>query len=100
MVSGTSLVRIVRAAAGPGSLDGAVTTVLVGDVDAFRVQAYDGATWLDTWPGETSETQPRLRAVRVEIASARFRGKTSWQSEFFIPAGMVVTSTLVRGRSN
>jgi type II secretory pathway pseudopilin PulG len=95
--TGTQLVRIVTALLGPGSVDGSETNLLLGDVDTFRVEAYDGADWLEAWPGETSASQPTPRAVRVEIASARFRGKPSWQSEFFIPAGLVVTSSLVRG---
>lgn len=95
--AGTQLARVVTALLGPGSIDGAATNVLVGDLDTFRVEAYDGTDWLDVWPGETSQSEPRPRAVRVEIASARFKGKTSWQSEFFIPCSLVVTSSLVRG---
>ena len=94
---GSQLVRVVRALLGPGSVDGATTNLLVNDLDTFRVEAYDGADWLDTWPGDTSTKQPQPRAIRAEIASARFKGKTSWQSEFFIPAGLVVTSSMVRG---
>ncbi|MFH0908061.1 MAG: type II secretion system protein GspJ [bacterium] len=90
----SQLVRVVTASVGPGSVDGSGTNVLLGNLDTFRVEAYDGADWLDTWPGETAEAQPH--AVRVELASARFKGKTSWQSEFFIPGALVVTSSVVR----
>jgi len=94
---GSQLVRIVSALLGPGSVDGAATNLLLGDLDTFRAEAYDGTDWLDTWPGETSQKEPQPHALRVEIASARFKGKTTWQSEFFIPAGLVVTSSMVRG---
>jgi type II secretory pathway pseudopilin PulG len=91
---GANLVRVVQPAAGPGSTDGAVTNVLVENIDLLKIAVFDGTEWQEEWPGENAQAKPGL--VRVEIASARFKGKTSWQTEVFVPAGNVVTSSIAR----
>jgi type II secretory pathway pseudopilin PulG len=91
---GIRVLRIASPAIGPGALDGAVTSVVIGAVDRFAVEIYDGVEWHKEWPMDSGPAKPV--AARVELSAARFKGKPDWTTEIFIPAGLVVTSTIVR----
>ncbi|HEY8240322.1 MAG TPA: hypothetical protein VIH35_02700 [Kiritimatiellia bacterium] len=91
---GIRIVRIEQPAIGPGALDGAVTGLVIGAIDRFAVELYDGAEWHKEWPLEDGSSRPV--AARIEISAERFKGRKKWETEIFIPAGLVVTSSVIR----
>ena len=91
-----ALVRVHRPLTGPGSLDAPVTNVLVPDVEVFRVALLEGSEWHTNWAGRAGDGR-RPQAARVIIGSARWTGDPPvQQADLMIPAGLSVTSRLVR----
>jgi prepilin-type N-terminal cleavage/methylation domain-containing protein len=80
--------RVRSVPAGPLSSAPAVTNVIAGGAELFRVQLFDGAQWLDTWPPGSSTNAAPPQLARVEIA-----GRTT---DIFIPVGLVITSQIER----
>lgn len=80
--SSRTLVREARPLAGPGSLDGPETNLLLRAVRAFRVEVYDGEAWHAAWPTGQEGAQPKLVRVRVDGAD----DKPLVESEFLVPA--------------
>lgn len=83
------LVREHRPLAGPGS-DAAVTNAAAGDVSRFRVSVLAGTEWKDEWAQAGADACPRAAKVELRCGGKDFR------ADVFIPAGNVVTSSIVR----
>ncbi len=88
----TALVRIHQPLTGPGSIDGALTNVLVPGATTFRVELFDGREWRSNWVGKAGD-ELRPRSARVSVGSPAWPDQTA---ELFIPAGHSVTSSLIR----
>ena len=89
-----TLIRANRPLAGPGAASAPVTNVLATGIEQFRVTVYDGTNWIASWPAAGSPICPR--AARIEIRARQATGTRDLQTEVFIPAGNVITSSLVR----
>ena len=91
-----ALLRIHQPLSGPGSLDPPLTNVLLRGLDTFTVELFDGVAWQEVWAGQPAEAR-RPQAARITIGDAQWRGQHPTQrAEFMIPAGLGVTSTVIR----
>ncbi|OQW97145.1 MAG: hypothetical protein BWK77_02550 [Verrucomicrobia bacterium A1] len=89
-----ALTRESRPLVGPATMSPPVTNYLAMGIEQFRVTAYDGTNWSESWPVPGASACPR--AARVEIRAREASGTRDFKTEIFIPAGNVVTSRLVR----
>lgn len=87
------LVCVEHPSVGPGSAE-TTTNIVIGGIDRFGVELFDGADWYTTWPPGEEPAKPK--AARVQLVAGRFKGQQEWTSEILIPAGMVVTSSVLR----
>lgn len=89
-VSNRSLHRCERELTGPG-FDRPRTNEILRNIEAFRVEFFDGGQWHSEWGGEALTGMPR--AARVEIVCPRLDPWTTWT---WIPAGTPWTSRVER----
>lgn len=76
--------------AGPGSTVTA-TNKLVGGIAAWRVQVFDGNSWLDHWPPAAGEAA-LPRAARLELELEEGAPQNAFRTEVWIPAGAVLNA--------
>ncbi|MBN1269539.1 MAG: hypothetical protein JXB04_08130, partial [Kiritimatiellae bacterium] len=87
------LLREHEPMAGPGA--GVVqTNVLLEQVASFRVEAFDGETWVNEWPPEGSGGWPR--AARIFLSLAESSSVTGYSTQVWIPVAHVATSRVER----
>lgn len=92
--AGLTLLREHRPLAGPDAFLPPQTNVVAEGLAGFRVTVYDGAAWQGRWPPDRGPTCPA--AARIEVALGTESGERMFRTEVLIPAGQVVTSSLVR----
>ena len=69
-----------------------ITNILLNPVTAFRVEVLSAGKWLNTCRGTSSDSWPG--AVRITLQ--RDETEEAFQTEVFLPAGTVVSSSLTR----
>lgn len=85
-----ALVRVERSLSGPVRSE---TNILMERVSAVRIEFSDGAAWTNLWPDAGREAvAPRAARVRIRAGDA----DEPIEAEYWIPAGTVVTSRLLR----
>jgi prepilin-type N-terminal cleavage/methylation domain-containing protein len=89
-----ALTRESRPLVGPGAMSPPVTNLLATGIEQFRVTAFDGTNWSESWPLPGASACPR--AARIEIRARQATGTRDFEMEVLIPAGNVVTSRLIR----
>lgn len=92
----TLLVRTAVALAGPGSAVTTTNSFLPG-IASFRLQLHDGTEWRAAWPPDGQDAkEARPRSLRVEIALDEQSKNAGWSTDFAIPTGLTVTSSVPR----
>lgn len=83
-------VRVERSLSGPVRSE---TNILMERVSAVRVEFSDGAAWTNRWPdAEHGAVAPRAARVQIRARDA----DEPIDAEYWIPAGNLVTSQLLR----
>lgn len=89
-----NLVRVSRAREGEAAMAPAVTNILLHGITDFQLSLRDKKTWRDNWGEKAPKGTPS--AARIELRYGQ-TGEDVLRTEFTIPAGQVVPSTLERG---
>jgi type II secretory pathway pseudopilin PulG len=91
-----ALARIVQPLTGTGSLGPALTNIVAAGTESWTVSVFDGQAWQPTWPPPEAAGR-RPQCLRIELSS------TAWpveggrvKADLIIPAGLSLTSTVVR----
>lgn len=90
-----AFVRISQTLSGPILVE---TNVLLDHVASVQVELGDGDTWETTWPPPGDDAIP-ICAARVSILAADSEGAQPLSADYWLPAGQVMTSRLVRAGS-
>lgn len=92
----TRLARIAVPLAGPRSATPATNYFLPG-IAAFRLLLNDGKVWHDNWPPDSdSRKNAQPRSLRIELAMDSASRGAAWTTDYAIPLGSFVTSTIPR----
>lgn len=91
-----ALARVASGLTGPaGRFD--ATNVLLERVASFQVLLHDGSNWMAKWPpadGTARLLEPQ--SVRISLGMRTDGGATNWSTDYWIPTGLVVTSSTLR----
>jgi type II secretory pathway component PulJ len=89
------LERIQYPMVGPREEGTIQTNVVLFGVENFQVTVYDGSNWKSEWMAQGDK--PRWpQSARIQVTMTEKAGGKTYQTEVFLPVGMVVTSDVER----